>query len=118
MSGRTRSLAAGAVVGGALAVIGNSNGVASDTETAIGITVGVCVVLAVVGLLALLVYRMRRSRLTYRPDPGITRARMHAEVVDVSRPGRDRAPALQPVVRRDVRHGEFVVREVPSIETR
>lgn len=87
MSGRTRTLATGAVVGGALAVIGNSNGVASDTETAIGITVGVCVVLAVVGLLALLVYRMGRSRLTYRPDADIRAHVTRAEVVGVSRPG-------------------------------
>ena len=72
------ALGAGAVAVAVAETAGS--GSARDVLAAIEITTAVCVVLAVAGLLALLVYRVRRERLTYRPDPGIARTRVRAEI--------------------------------------
>jgi heme/copper-type cytochrome/quinol oxidase subunit 2 len=77
---RLRTAAIGAGTACVIAV-GSSNHVASDAATAMIMTVGVVIVLAVLGLLALLIYRARRPRLTYWPDPAITRTWARAEVL-------------------------------------
>jgi hypothetical protein len=87
----TRALPAigGAAVALAVAESAGS-GSARDALAAIEITVAVALTLAVLGLLAGLVYRVRRSRLTYRP---VAATRVRAEVV---RPV-DRTPLALPV---------------------
>lgn len=79
MSKATPVIASGAALA-AVAVGGDQ--VANDALAAMIITTAVVIVLAVMGLLALLVIRARASGLTYRPDPGITRMRTcRAELV-------------------------------------
>lgn len=49
---------------------------ASEALSAMVITAAVAVPLVLAGVLALVIMRVRRERLTYRPDPGIARARI------------------------------------------
>jgi hypothetical protein len=73
------AFAGAAIVAGMIAIAGN--GTASDALTAIVITLAVTVALTVAGLVALLVIRANRPRLTYRRDPGIYARTCRAEVM-------------------------------------
>ena len=59
---------------------------ASEALSAMVITVAVAVPLVLASVLALVIMRVRRERLTYRPDPGIARARVvRVEIVATHR---------------------------------
>jgi hypothetical protein len=62
---------------------------ADDALTAMTITIAVCVVLAVIGMLALLIHRVNQERISVRPRelPPVKVIRVTAERVDNPRKG-------------------------------